>query len=58
MFSSKSVVLNWRVHFPRGASINFKEGTSPCVFCNMESLINKLTNKYICICNLFVVRGA
>jgi len=25
---------------------------------NMESLINKCTNKYICVCSLFKVRGA
>ena len=31
---------------------------SPYAPCNMESLIDKFTNKYICLYSLFNVRGA
>jgi len=41
---------------PRGASIGFKGGASPYALCDMESLINKLTKKYFCLCNSFIVR--
>jgi len=34
----RSVILN------QGEMIDFKEGASPYALCNMESVINKLTN--------------
>jgi len=40
---------------PQGASINFQRGYA---LCNVKSLINKCTNKYICFYNLFNVKGA
>jgi len=33
------------------------EGGSPYALCNVDSLINKLTNNFICVCNLFIARG-
>jgi len=41
---------------PGGESIHFK-GARTLMRSNMHSLINKLTNKYICLHNLFIVRG-
>jgi len=41
----------------RGASMDFKGGASPYALCNTESLIKKLTNEYIYLNNLFIVRG-
>jgi len=38
-------------------SIDFERGASPYVLCNRENLINKLTNEYICLYNLFIIRG-
>jgi len=40
------------------ASINFQWGASPYAFYNMENLITKFTNKYICFYGLFNVRGS
>jgi len=39
-----------------GKSIYFR-GVSPYALCNMESLINKFTNKYILLFNMLKVRG-
>jgi len=41
----------------KGASMNFQGGTSPYAPYNMESLIDKFANKYICFHSLFNVRG-
>jgi len=41
----------------RGTSINFQRSASFYGLYNIESLINKFTNKYTCFCNLFNVRG-
>jgi len=43
-----------------GASIDVKGGgcVSPYALGNMERLIDKSTDKYICLYNLFIVRGA
>jgi len=38
----------------KGVSVDFKECASPYAHCNMECLINKLTNKYICLHNMFL----
>ena len=36
-----------------------RSATNPYALCNIESLINKLTNKYIYLYNLFIfVNGA
>ena len=44
---------------PSQGNVNtFHGGTSSHALCNMDSLINKLTNKYICLYNLFIVMGA
>jgi len=40
----------------RGVSVNFQGGASPYAPYNMESLIIKFTNKYICFYRLFKVR--
>jgi len=37
----------------QGALINFHVGVSPYAPYNMETLINKFTNKYICFYSLF-----
>jgi len=50
--------LTGEAHLPRGASINFKGGATPCALCNMDSFINKLTDKYICLHKFFVFKGA
>jgi len=49
------VVLNLGVRLP-GESINFWGSASFYVLYNIGSLINKFTNKYICLYNLFHVR--
>jgi len=54
---SNTVVLN-RVALHMEGSIDFKGGARPYALCNMERLINKLINKYICLCNLFIVKAA
>jgi len=41
-----------------GGVNKFPGGASPYAPCNMENLINKFTNKYICFYRLFNVRGA
>jgi len=41
----------------RGVPMHFQGGANPCSLCNMGSLINMFTNKYICFHNLFIVRG-
>jgi len=35
----------------------FQGGTCSYALCNMEILINKLTSPYICLYNLFIIRG-
>jgi len=55
--SFKAVVLNRGGAPPRGASINFKGGATPCALRNMDSFINKLTDKYICLHKFFVFKG-
>ena len=47
----------WFLTGGEGASINFQEGASPYALYNMESSINKYTNKCICFYSLFKVRG-
>jgi len=41
----------------QGGVNRFQREHEPYAFCSMESLINKLTNKYICLKNLFIIRG-
>jgi len=41
-----------------GGVNKFPVGASPYAHCNMESLINKFTDIYICLYSLFNVRGA
>jgi len=53
---SIAVFLNPGNEPPREASINFQGGVIPYVSYNTESLIIKLTNKYICFYSLFKVR--
>jgi len=43
-------------HASPGESINFQRSASFYALYNIESLINKFTNKYICFYNLFNVR--
>ena len=55
---SKAVVLN-RGGTPLQRNVNqISGGCEPCVVYNMESLINKFTNKCVCLYNLFNTRGA
>jgi len=42
---------------PQGGFNALQGGAGSYVLCNMHSLMNKLTNKYICLHNLFIVRG-
>ena len=55
--SFTSVVLNWPALPPKGASMNFQGGASPYGPYNMESLVNKFTNKHISFYSLFKVRS-
>jgi len=43
---------------PQGSVNGFQGAAKPYVLCNMESVINKSTNKYICLYNLFIVSRA
>jgi len=56
--SSTRLWLSTAVVLTRGTSINFPLGASPYAPYNMESLIIKFTNKYICFYSLFEVMGA
>jgi len=38
--------LTGRARLPKGASINFQGGASPCALHDICSFINKFTNKY------------
>jgi len=42
---------------PQGDVNTLQRGAGSYVLCNMHSFINKLTNKYICLHNLFIVRA-
>ena len=44
-------------HASPGRWINLQRSASFYALYNMESLINKFTNKYTCFYNLFNVRG-
>jgi len=50
------VLPGWRAT-PRGVN-KFPGCVSPYASRNMESLINKFTNKYFCLYSLFKVRSA
>jgi len=54
----RSVVLNWGHTSPGGVK-KYPEGREPLRYAlwNMESLINKFINKYICFYNVFNVKG-
>jgi len=53
----KITYMNEKAPDPQGSSLNFQPGANSYAPCNMESLINKFTNKYICFYNLINVKG-
>jgi len=56
---SKTVLLNRGGAPPQGGVIKFQGGARPpCALRNMDSFINKLTDKYICLHKFFVFKGA
>jgi len=57
LWPTKAVFLYRGVSLPRVSSINLQGGSSPYTLHNMQSLMNKNTNKYNCFHNIFNITG-